>query len=53
MIEEKKLRFLDYITCDEDGCMNGIKDDAPEEIKREYHEFIKAQEEAKAEGIKL
>lgn len=51
MIEEKK--FFKYATYDEDGFINGVRDDAPDEIKKEYAEFVKEQEEARINGIKI
>lgn len=46
------LEFLDYGIFDDSGLI-GIQEDAPEEIKKAYFEFIKAKEEAAKEGIKL
>lgn len=46
------LEFLDYGVFDDSGLI-GIRDDAPEEMKKAYAEFMKAKEEAAKEGIKL
>lgn len=49
---QEKPRFWDYITTDDDGFMNGIRSDAPEDIKKEYDDFIKRENENKIKGIK-
>lgn len=46
------LEFLDYGIFDDSGLI-GIQEDAPEEIKKAYAEFIKARKQAAEEGIKL
>lgn len=38
MIE--KPIFWDYITLNDDGEMNGITEDAPEEIKKSYEKYL-------------
>lgn len=46
------LEFLDYGIFDDSGLI-GIQEDAPEEAKKAYANFMKEKEEAEAEGIKL
>jgi hypothetical protein len=46
------LEFLDYGIFDDSGLI-GIENDAPEEIKKAYADFMKAKEEAAKEGVKL
>ena len=46
------LEFLEYGIFDDSGLI-GIQEDAPEEIKKAYADFIKAKKEAAEEGIKL
>ena len=44
--------FWDYITWGEDGAVNGVRDDSPEEMKKAYKEWAKREEEMKKIGIK-
>jgi hypothetical protein len=46
------LEFLEYGIFDDSGLI-GIQENAPEEAKKAYAEFIKAKEEAARKGIKL
>lgn len=46
------LEFLEYGIFDDSGLI-GIQENAPEEAKKAYAEFIKAKEEAAEDGIKL
>ncbi|WP_303726098.1 hypothetical protein [Anaerovibrio lipolyticus] len=43
--------FWKYLTLDEDGCVNGIREDAPEEEKEAYKNFLKEEEILKKQGI--
>ena len=45
-------RWFEYAVFDEDGVC-GIKEDAPDEIKKEYDEYLKEQETFKRDGIKV
>lgn len=45
--------FWDYITWGEDGAVNGVRDDSPEEMKKAYKEWAKREEEMKKIGIKI
>ena len=51
MIVERE--FFKYATYDDDGFMNGIREDAPESVKSDYEAFLREEEEAKRKGIKL
>lgn len=42
-----------YITTNEDGEMNGIRDDAPDEIKELYREYMERERELRKQGIKV
>ena len=45
--------FWKYLIFDDEGEMAGIKEDAPEDDKKEYEAFIKAERDLKEQGIKL
>jgi hypothetical protein len=45
--------FSDYGVFSEAGFLVGIREDAPEDIKKEYAAYLKLKEEAAKEGIKL
>ena len=47
------MRFLEYKIVSEEGFIIGIRDDAPEEIKEEYAQYLKQKEEAEKIGDKL
>lgn len=51
MIE--KPIFWDYITLDSEGVMNGIREDAPESVKKAYEEYLKEELRNKKKGIKV
>ena len=44
--------FWDYITHDNHGAVNGVREDAPEEMKKAYDEWAKQRAEMKKLGIK-
>ena len=44
--------FWKWITTDAHGTLNGVKEDAPQNIKDEYAKYVKAKEEAKKKHIK-
>ena len=46
-------RWIEYATFDDEGIVNGIAEDAPEDIKNEYKECLKEQEESEKNGIRL
>jgi hypothetical protein len=48
----KWQRFEEYLTFDEDGFWNGVREDTPEEIKREYEEYLREKEELLKQGYK-
>lgn len=47
------MRFLEYKIVSDEGFIIGIRDDAPEEIKEEYAQYLKQKEEAEKIGDKL
>lgn len=55
MIEMNRImeRFIEYALFDDIGDLAGIKDDAPEEAKKAYSEFMQIQEQAKEEEAKI
>ena len=44
---------MQYITTDDRGVMNGIREDAPEDIKKAYEDFLKDELERKKTGHKI
>lgn len=44
-------KFFDYLIMDDDG-WKGIREDAPEDVKQAYDEYIKKQKSLDSEGIK-
>lgn len=40
----------DWMNYDEDGFYSGIRDDAPDEVKKAYAEYLKKQESEKKSG---
>ena len=47
-----KKRFYEYATYDDDGFISGVREEAPEEIKKEYENFMKERAEAIKNGFK-
>lgn len=45
--------FWKWITTDEEGILNGVKEDAPQHIKDEYAKYVEAKKKAKEKGYKL
>lgn len=45
--------WLDWTTHDEDGFVNGIREDAPEEAKQAFQKHIDEKEELRKIGIKV
>jgi len=45
--------WIDYVVVGEDGFMTGIKEDAPENVKKAYDKYLKEREELREEGIML
>lgn len=48
-----KPLWWDWITRDENGYRNGIRDDAPEEMKKAYAEFLKEYEKTDKMGRRI
>ena len=46
-------RFMKYAEFNEDGDLIGIKKDAPEDAAKAYDEFMRIQEEAFNNGVKI
>ena len=46
-------KFIDYATFDEEGSINGISEDAPEEAVDAYKEYIFQITQATAKGVKI
>lgn len=46
-------KWHEWAEYDEEGFLCGIREDAPDEAKKEYEEYRKETEEAKKRGIKL
>lgn len=44
--------FWDYITTDDEGELNGIREDAPEDAKKAYEKYLEEKNKLKKEGIK-
>jgi len=44
--------FWQYLTTDEDGCMNGIREDAPDKAKAAYEQWFKDEKDSIKKGIK-
>ena len=44
--------WYEYAVYDENGSI-GVRDDSPEDVKKAYKEYVKEQEEAEKNGIKL
>lgn len=45
--------FFDYAVYNDDGYISGIQDNAPEEMKTAYQEWLKEQDEYRKQGIKV
>ncbi|SDO76328.1 hypothetical protein [Clostridium gasigenes] len=45
--------FWDYITTNDDGELDGIRKDAPEDMKKAYDKYLKDKEEKKKELVKI
>ena len=41
---EIKPIWYDYATFNEDGFVDGVRDDAPEDVKEAYQEYLKEKE---------
>ena len=55
LIDCTKYIFIQYVKeygiYDEDGCLVGMKETAPEEVKKSFEEYQKKREEWEAMGI--
>lgn len=43
----------DWVTYDEDGFVNGIREDAPDDVKRAYEKHVANMKELRKKGIKI
>lgn len=50
-MREKEIWF-DWATYDDDGFVNGIREDAPEEAKKSYKQYLEEKKELQKRGIK-
>ena len=41
MLTKEQMPWVDYATYDEDGFINGVREDTPEEVKKAYKEHQK------------
>lgn len=48
-----KPDWWEYATYDDDGFVNGIREDAPENIKEAYSEYLKEKATLQEKGIKI
>lgn len=48
-----KPKWYDYATFDDDGYINGIRDDAPKAEKEDYEKYVKEEGKAKQENLKI
>lgn len=47
------IRFMKYITFDENDKMNGVREDAPEWAKKQYEEYVKNYNRALKKGTRI
>lgn len=45
--------FWDYITTDDEGELNGIREDAPEDAKKAYEEYLEERIKLIKDGVKI
>lgn len=50
---EKRKNWIDWATYDEDGFINGIMDNAPEDARLSYEQYLKEKESQKKRNIKV
>lgn len=50
---EIKQSWMDYLITDEDGYWCGISDNAPEEEKKKYQQYVTEQEQIIKEGKQI
>ena len=48
-----KPLFWDYAIFSDEGFLSGISEDAPEDVKKSYEDYLREQEELKRKGIKI
>ena len=53
MEDDRAPAFFDWITTDDRGVMNGIREDAPEDMKKAYEEYMIQEAELKKIGYKI
>lgn len=53
MLTKEQMPWIDYVTYDEDGFINGIQEDAPEEVKKAYEEHQKELQKHISNGTKI
>lgn len=54
IVKGKKTKpiWFDWATFDSDGFVNGVKSEAPEEVKKAYDDYLRKKEEDMKNGIK-
>lgn len=53
-MSQAELTFINYLITDpEEGTWLGIREDAPDEIKKAYNNYLREKEKARKEGRKL
>lgn len=52
LLPKDECIWLEYATYDENGFVNGIDPDAPEEVKKAYEEHLKKRQEWKSQWTK-
>lgn len=53
MTEYKDAEFWNYVITDGNGFIAGIRKEAPEDVKKQFSEFMTEQIEASKEGFKV
>ena len=53
MTDFEDAEFWEYITTDENGNMNGVRDDMPESARADYEAFLEEQRYARQHNMKI
>lgn len=54
MIENRIMeQFIDYAVFDDIGDIIGIKDNAPQAVKKAYEDYVREQRKANESGVKI
>ena len=53
VIMREKQIWDDWATYNEDGYVNGVKDNAPDDVKKAYEQYLHEKEELNKRGIKI